>query len=153
MTSLQRHFSLNSIALPGALALCWLYWLYLFLASQMEIAMDASGYEILGSRIYQQGWDEYFRTGPNREPLYPFVISLAMRIGDFFSWPYPAVQKTFQILMLGFSQLLALRILRTLKVNQIVRAFVILYLGFSPALVNSAFSLFSEILTYPLMLS
>ena len=44
-------------------------------------------------------------------------------------------------------------ILKKLKIAPSLIALTILYWGFSPALVNTAFSLYSEIITYPIVLS
>jgi hypothetical protein len=43
--------------------------------------------------------------------------------------------------------------MRILKINDLLSALIILYLGISPATVNSSLSLFSEIVTYPLILA
>ena len=40
----------------------------------MVIIVDASFYEKLGKMIHEAGWETYFRTGPHREPFYPFLI-------------------------------------------------------------------------------
>ena len=47
---------------------------------------------------------------------------------------------------------MALKLLKKLTINNTIIALTILYIGVSPTLVNSAFSLFSEIATYPLIL-
>ena len=130
---------------PFAFILSGLYWIYLALTSQMLILYDAFGYEQLGTIIYQQGWGEFFRAGPSREPFYPFLISVSMHIADACSVSYHSIQKIIQILFLLTSQFLVLKILKNLRVQPLLCALTILYLGFSPALVNAAFSLFSEI--------
>lgn len=129
-----------------------LYWGYLLLTSQMVIRHDSLEYVDLGKMIYKQGWMEFFQTGPHREPLYPLLISAAMLVGDFLSLPYLKILTLFQILLLALTQILILRVLDQLKVRKGSRALAVLYLGVSPALVNSALSLYSEILMYPLVL-
>ena len=130
--------------------LCFCYWIYLFFSSRMVIAMDAISYEKLGELIYRDGWLAYFRTGPNREPLYPFLISISMRIAGEH---YPVIQKIMQIFLLFFTQLLAFSILGKLKVREFFQFLVILYIGFSPAIVNSVFSLYYEILALPFVVA
>ncbi len=143
---------LKSNILP-AFALCFLYWTYLFFTAEMQIIFDAVGYEDLGKMIYKEGWVKYFETGPNREPLYPCLVAFSMFISDIFHTSYIPVQKIMQIIILFVTQILTLKILRTLKVKTSFQALSIIMLGFSPALINSTFSLFSEIITYPLVLA
>ena len=137
----------------AAFGLCLLYWTYLAGASQMIINHDAIGYEWLGSIINKNGWVEYFKTGPNREPFYPWTISMSMGLASLFSISYQTVQILFQIFLLLITQLLMLVFLKKLGVRRWLCAAVILYLGFSPSIVNSTFILYSEILSYPFVLS
>lgn len=129
------------------------YWLSLVLTSHMEISCDAVGYESLGKTLAGKGWLDYFLNGPAREPLYPLIVSISMRIAAFFSFPYQSIQTFFQLCILFIAQLLMLRILRLLRMNNWISAFTVFYLGVSPVIVNSALSLFSEIATYPLILA
>lgn len=128
------------------------YWVYLFLTSHMIISCDAISYEAIGEMLVKKGWVEYFSSGPHREPLYPLLVSFSMRIGSAFSLSYQSVQVFLQFLILFITQLLTLRILRLLNINEWISALTVLYLGISPAIVNSALSLYSEIATYPLIL-
>ena len=130
-----------------------IYWVYLGLTTKMIIVYDAATYEALGKRIVNQGWIEFFRTGPNREPFYPALIAFSMGLGKSFGISYQFIQALIQLLILFLTQVLTLRILRLLKINNLLSALTILYLGISPAIVNSALSLFSEIATYPLILT
>ncbi len=133
--------------------LSWAYWLYLGLFASMVIVHDAIAFEGLAKGIYQQGWVQYFVNGPNREPLFPALIAMSMAVADWLQLPYQQVQMIVQLFILGLSQWLLWRLLSRLGVGVWVTAAVLLYFAFSPALVNSALSLFSEILTYPLVLS
>ena len=128
------------------------YWTYLFFSSSMVIRYDSLGYENLASLIYKSGWIQYFVTGPNREPMYPWVISISMRLADQLGVSYHEIQKFIQIIFLFITQLLTFKILKKLRAPDAVTALTLLYLGFSPALINSAFSLYSEILAYPFIL-
>jgi hypothetical protein len=139
--------------IPLAFLVSFIYWVYLALTSSMIIEYDAVNYESLGKMLAGKGWLEYFRTGPHREPLYPLLVSFSMRIGGIFSLSYQPVQVFLQLLILFITQLMTLRVLRILNINNWLCALTILYLGVSPAIVNSALSLFSEIATYPLILA
>jgi hypothetical protein len=130
----------------------WLYWIYLILNSQMILRFDALGYRDLGAMIHSQGWQQYFITGPNREPFYPAMISLSMDVASHFQVSYEMVMKTFQVTFLFISQWLMLILMRRMQIRSCIQVAILLYMGFSPALVNSALSLFSEIATYPFVL-
>lgn len=135
-----------------AFLLCFLYWGYLVFSTEMLISADAIGYEQLGQLVYQQGWGEYLRTGPHREPFYPWLVANSMRIADSLFISYHMVQKLIQVAFLFISQLLMLVLLDKLKISDPIKLITILYFGFSPAIVNAAFSLFSEIATFPFVL-
>jgi len=132
---------------------CLSYWIYLIFASRILISHDAIDYEELGLMIYKNGWMEYFKTGPHREPLYPLSIAVSMKIADFFSVSYQLVQKVIQVMILFLTQILMFNLLNKLRISNRMKLITILYFGFSPAIVNSAFSLFSEIITYPFVLA
>lgn len=119
----------------------------------MVIGCDAVSYEAIGEMLAKKGWLDYFLTGPHREPFYPLLISFSMRIGAIFSFSYQLIQVFLQFSILFITQLVTLRILRLLDINDWIAAFTILYLGVSPAIVNSALSLYSEIATFPLILA
>ena len=131
----------------------FLYWIYLVFTSRMTIAFDAIDYESLGKMLAEKGWIEFFRTGPHREPFYPALIAVCMRLGNFFGLSYQLIQVLIQFLILFLTQIMTLYILRILKINNLICALTILYMGFSPALVNSSLSLYSEIVTYPFILA
>lgn len=151
--SKKKSLFLISVPILLAFTASLVYWLYLFFTTTMLIQWDSIGYQSLGTLIHEQGWISYFQTGPNREPIYPFIISISMGLGNFFSVSYHPIQKFIQLLFLFLTQILTLKILRKLKVGDTLTSLCILYLGFSPALVNSALSLYSEIVTYPIILT
>jgi len=148
---MKEKIRINPIIAAFAISLS--YWVYLFFASSMPITADSISYQEFGTLIHQKGMIPYFQTGPNREPLYPFIVSISMGIGEFFSAPYQFVQKIVQLLILFLTQILTLKILQKLKIGNILTSLCILYLGFSPAIVNSSLSLYSEIITFPLTLA
>ncbi len=128
------------------------YWTYLSLATKMILAFDAIGYQELGKLLYTDGWIAYFKTGPNREPLYPFLISIAMHLEQVTGWAYVQFMAIFGMVLMFLTQLLTYLILRHLKVREGICALVLAYLAVSPALNNAAFSLYSEIAAFPLVL-
>jgi hypothetical protein len=142
-------FPRGAVSLFFVFALSLAYWTYLFFATEMLAKFDAYAYEWLGKMIYEKGWGEFFRSGPHREPFYPFMISLAMRIGDSLSISYHWIQKLFQVLFLLASQILTLQLLRELRIRGSLQCLTLLYVGFSPSIVGSSFSLFSEISSLP----
>lgn len=129
-----------------------IYWICLFFHSSMDLKFDAVSYENLGKIIFEQGWLGYFKTGPNREPFYPLLIAFSMSLSRITSVDYQKIQTIIQIIFLFFTLFLSLKILNKLNIHSGVKALCLLYMGLSPALVNSAFSLFSEIAAYPFIL-
>lgn len=129
------------------------YWIYLILTTRMEITWDATEYEFLGKMLARQGWFEFISTGPHREPFYPALIAFSMWLGKIFGFSYQFIQALIQLCFLFLTQILTLCILRLLKINKFLSALTIFYLGISPALVNSALSLYSEIAIYPFILA
>lgn len=134
-------------------ACCFLYWGYLIRSSDMVIQFDAISYQELGTMIYRDGWETFFKTGPHREPLYPWLVATSMRIADTTGVSYQSVQKFAQVAILFITQLMLLALLKRAGIRDGIIAVTIFYFGFSPAIVNSAFSLYSEIAAYPAVLA
>lgn len=149
----KNKFSILSNPVKLAFLFAVFYWVYLALTSRMLIVSDATEYFYFGKMLAQKGWLEFFKTGPNLEPFYPALIAFSMKLEKLFGISYQPIQVLFQLAILFLTQVLALRILRLLKVNDLLTALVIFYLGVSPGIVNSAFSLHSEIMTYPIILA
>lgn len=149
---LSRTHKLNlSKPVIFALLACLAYWTYLACTSQMYIIYDSEGYEQLGRLLHNQGWKAYFVQGPNREPLYPWLISISMGLGSMLSVSYQSVQILFQLTILWITIFLIIKIMRMLKIHPIIMAFVILYFGFSPSITSTGFGLMSEIAPFPLI--
>lgn len=138
------------IIIPFVLSLA--YWTYLFFFSQMSIVFDACEYEAVGKVIHEAGWVTFFKMGPQREPFYPFLISVSFALSELFNIHYQYIQKIIQIGLLLSTQILTLYIFEKMRIHLAITAIVILYIGISPALIGSAFGLFSEIATYPFVL-
>lgn len=136
----------------GAFILSFIYWGYLLFASRMVIVYDGMVYEQLGQMIYYSGWIEFFKTGPHNEPFFPFLISISMRVADFFAVPYQSIQASLHMLLLFLTQLLTLFVLHQVNTPAGIKALVVLYMGISPILVNATFSLWSEIAALPFIL-
>ncbi len=156
MTKFLKQFFSSGVLLSFSLTLAFIlpliYWIYLAFVSQMIIVHDAVSFYDLGSILTQKGWVQYFKTGPNREPLYPWMISLSMTLAAKLSVPFQDVLKIFNILLLSATQFLTLVILKKLRICSGLIVLTIFYLGFSPAIINSILSLFSEGSTYPWVL-
>lgn len=136
-----------------ALAVCVPWWLYLAASSQMVLQWDAAEYNALGEMLARQGWHTFLATGPHREPLYPLLVALAWRLGELFAFPYQKVLVALQFGLVALTQLLLLRLAAAMGVGKRVAVAAAVYVGVSPAIVNSACSMFSEVLAYPFVLA
>ncbi|MBF0569256.1 MAG: hypothetical protein HQL18_00570 [Candidatus Omnitrophica bacterium] len=132
-----------------AFILCLAYWTYLFFATQIVIVWDADHYISIAKIILNQGWETFFKTGPQREPGYPWLISVSLSLEKTTHLRFEDIQKILQLFMLFLCQAGVMGILRSIKIREIVIALTILYMGISPALLNASLSLFSEIATLP----
>ncbi len=132
--------------------ICLCFWIYLLFASQMEIKMDAIGYLQSGKLLYEQGWSWFFQTGPHREPVYLMVMAASHFLAAKTNIDFQIIQKIFQLLCLLITQLLALWIMGQLKIRRVFKLIAVGYIGLSPALLNAALSLYSEIVTLPVAL-
>jgi hypothetical protein len=135
-----------------AMALTASYWGYLIFASRMSLSADAQGYADLAGMFLTQGFKGYFETGPHREPLFPLLVSVAMRLGDLSGISWQVIEKFFHLAVILLTQGLMFLVMRRLKMSGMAVGLVLLYFGFSPAMVNSGMSLFSEVLAYPFVL-
>jgi len=137
------------IFLCGVLMFNLLYGLYLAFVCQIIVVHDSISYEALGKIIHSQGWITFLKTGPHREPLYPFLVALAMSLADTFAVSYQTVLKFQQFFILWITQILLAILLWRTKVNRWIIALTVLYAGVSPALLNCALCLYSEIIILP----
>lgn len=144
------EFKSFAVLIPFLLTL--VYWIFLIPNSSMEIKHDALGYEQLGTMIAEDGWIEYFKTGPNREPFYPFTVAVSINIGNTFNIPYTACQKVIHLILFLITQILAFKICSALKIHRSITITCLSYMAISPAIVNSGMSLFSEIAAMPFIL-
>jgi len=135
-----------------AFIISFLYWFYLNCTASMVIVFDSVSYEELGHIISTRGWLTYFQDSPKREPVYPFLISVAMNLAKQWPLSYQSILMVIQTFILFLTQILTYNLLKNLRISSRITALIILYLGISPGLVNSALSLYSEIATYPFIL-
>lgn len=135
-----------------ALTISLIYWIYLFLITEMIVVQDAHGYEQTGHHLMTYGWQGLFGESVSREPLYSWFISLSMRLATILNQPYQPIQKTLQLTFLFITQVCSIKLLRQLKVNSFLIGLTTLYIGLSPAFLNAALCLFSEIITLPFIL-
>ena len=136
----------------GVLFLSPVLWLTLVLTTTMDIRYDAVHFEKLAHLIDAQGWKAFLKQGPTLEPLYPFVISLSIKLGALTGISFPKIQAGLQVLMLCLSQLMLYRLLKLFRLNDTVVLITLIYFALSPAIINSSLSLFSENITFPLVL-
>lgn len=136
----------------GIFVVSLLYWIYLAINSQMTLGADASGYDMLARNIHTGGWIEYLKKGPDREPVYLLLITLAMHAAQILKTSYQHVLEAWQVGLLLLTQIMLWRLLHLLNVRAGIAAATLLYFAVSPAMVNSALSLYSEIITYPFVL-
>lgn len=129
--------------------LCFIYWIYLVFNSKMAVVFDSVEYEETGRLIYQNGWRNFFQTGPHREPLYPALIALSMSCANFLSTDYQLVLKALQVLCLFITQILLVVILRKFNIREWVIMAAVFYFGISPAMINAALSIYYEIVVFP----
>lgn len=135
-----------------SMLICLLYWAYLFFNTSMDVKFDSAWYVTYAETIYREGFNAFIKMNSVNVGLYPSVIALSMKIADWFLMSYQTILKLIQFGFFFSAQMILLRILQLMKINRYVTAAAILYFGISPALVNSVLSIFSEVITYPLVL-
>ncbi len=145
----QKPFS---VIILGVFLSSLLFWIYLIFNTQQVLENDAIGYEQLGRLIHTQGYIPYFETGPNREPFYPSLVALSMYLEPMLSISYTKIIATLSVIFLFISQLLTYCLLQRLNVRPLICVIILIYFGLSPALANTAFSLYSEIAAIPFVL-
>jgi hypothetical protein len=126
-----------------------IYWLYLAFVTHMVVVQDAFVFHNTAKLIDEQGWTSYFKNGPGREPFYPFMIAFSMILEKLSFIPYQDIQKLIQIGFLASAQYLTWTLLKRLHIHHILSAVILLYMAFSPDIVNASVSLFSEIVAFP----
>ncbi len=129
-----------------------LYWLYLAFHTRMDIAWDALNYEELGRLIAGHGFIPAYFQEINREPLYPLLVAAAMRTAAVLGAEYTRVMAIFGVALLGMTQVLLYVLLKHLNVRTAIAAVTLTYFALSPGLTNAAFSLYSEIAAFPIVL-
>jgi hypothetical protein len=136
----------------GIILICLCYWLFLASYSRIILAGDSIGYINLASLFNTQGLVGYLKTGPNREPIYPFLLSLAIKLSVPLGRPFAFVAVYFQILFVLLTQILTYIALKRIRVHEYISLGIVFYIGISPAIMHSTFILYSEVITYPFIL-
>jgi len=126
-----------------------LWWVYLFFTTQIVVVFDAASYEDLGKMIVHQGWGEFFRTGPNREPMFPALVALSMNLGAWWGISYYYPLKMIGTLFLLLTMVFSYRLMRMLAIPRALACLAVFYLGISPVMTNSSMRLWSEFAVYP----
>ncbi len=127
------------------------YWLFIAVQSQIGLGNDASGYLTVAQELQKGGLPQYL-SNVEREPLFPLWISYSLSFAKTFALDPLVVQKYTQILVLLLCQIMLWRALKHLNINPYIRNIILLYWAISPAVMNAGLSLYSEILTFPLIL-
>jgi len=141
----------QSLSIILVIAAVLFYWIYLAFVTQPIMVHDAKGYQDLGQMIVAKGWKAYFISGPNREPVYPFIIAGSMKLSGPES--YMGMLKLLQLFLLLITVTLTWFLLKKSGVVLAITVPVILYLAISPAVTNSFLSVYSEIATYIFILA
>ncbi|MBF0386308.1 MAG: hypothetical protein HQL20_00465 [Candidatus Omnitrophica bacterium] len=125
------------------------YRIYLACTTNMIICWDSLEYRDLGRLLQNNDFLSYFKGGPRREPIYPVLVSVAMHMESWSGIVYTRILAGIGVGILFITQVLMYIVLRKLNVRIWICAFILLYFGFSPAINNTAFSLYSEISVLP----
>jgi hypothetical protein len=129
----------------------WIFYAAVF--SETILFNDSFSYDQAGKSLAQGHFWDYFRTGPNREPLYPLFVALNVRLADFFQIPYTNFILFSQGIILLLSQAWLALILKELRVSDRITAVLLLYFVISPSLLHSSLVIYSEIILYPMTLA
>jgi hypothetical protein len=140
---------LRNIYFRSASIILFLWWLYLFFNTQFIVVYDSSGYEAAGKMIAHQGWAEFLRNGPQREPMFPWLISLSMRLGDWWGVSYGYPLKMIGLFFLSLTMIFSYRLMRMLSISRWLACLFVFYLGVSPTMSTSSMRLWSEFAAYP----
>ena len=128
----------------------WIFYITTF--SQTILFFDSYGYEELGKQLAYRPILEYFHN-LNREPLYPLFIALNMRLADMIHIPYTNILLLSQGIILLITQRWLVSIFHKLELGDKTTAALILYFVLSPAVIRSSLIVYSEIITFPLILA
>ncbi len=126
-----------------------LWWVYLFFTTQFIVVYDSAGYEDAGRMIAHQGWAEFLRNGPQREPMFPWIIAVSMRLGEWWGISYYYPLKMIGLIFLFLTMVFSWRLMRMLEVSRWLACLFVLYLGLSPTMTTSSMRLWSEFAAYP----
>ncbi len=128
----------------------WVFYVTLF--SETILYFDSFGYEQLAQKIAHGPILDYFRD-LNREPLYPLFLALNMKLADILHIPYTNLVLLTQGIILLAAQWLMALVLETIGLSDKITALLVLYFVISPSVLRSSLIVYSEIITYPLMIA
>ncbi len=135
-----------------ALIVCAIWVFYNTIFSGSILYFDALGYEQLGKTLAHGQWIEYLSAGPSREPLYPLFVAFNMRAADLMRIPYLQLLLLTQGLILLTAQLMMAGIFRRIELSDKLSAFLLVCFVLSPTVLRASLIVYSEIVTFPLML-
>ncbi len=129
---------------------CWVFYNTIFSGSILYF--DALGYDQLGSMLSQGHWADYLSGGPQREPLYPLFVALHIKLSGWLQLPYIPLLLLTQGLVLLLTQAMMATIFTRIRLSDGISALFLAYFVLSPTVLRSSLIVYSEIITYPLML-
>lgn len=147
--NLQTKKQLFSVPIVLVCIFSFWFWMMMLTVTDFIIVNDSIGYESLARIIDEKGIVGFLKNGLDREPLYPLIINLGMKLSRVAALDYHPVVVFLHICILAVTQLLMVILMRRLKINDWIISGTLLYFALSPAVVNSGLLLYSEIVTYP----
>ena len=137
-----------------AYALPFTYWAYLILVTNPVVVFDSIGFMELGHLLSQpSGWLTYFKGGPEREILYPLMISLSLCLEQWLHVAHLDIIKILSFISLAITMSLIHLLLKRMNARPVIQAMAILYTGFSPVMINYSLCLYSENACWPWLMA
>ncbi len=126
-----------------------LYWIYLIFSTTPQVVFDAVGYLESGQILYTKGWSGFFASGPHREPLFPMIISWSLGLQQLTALPYHIFCKIILLFFYALTIAGVYQLMMLMGAQRRTALWACIYLGISPALLNSNLWLWSEAASYP----
>ena len=140
---------MRTIWVKSVLVIVGLWWVYLFFTTQFYVVYDSLDYEQLGKVIAHHGWVQFLRSGPNREPMFPWLVAVSMHLGDWCGISYYYPLKMIGLSFLSLTMIFSYRLMSMLGVRPVIALLAICYMGISPVMIDSSMRLWSEFAAYP----
>lgn len=125
------------------------YWGYLLYSTRPMLVYDAVGYVSMGRTIADQGFSAYFQASLPREPFFPSLLALALKLETLTSIPFPYYVKAELMLCLLLTMLGVFYLVRLMGSGGVAAGLAAFYVGVSPIILNSTLWLWSEAAALP----